>query len=93
VNQSDISYVNSEEGEVDVEAAYLNSGGKGDPNSQQHNHHLNHHHPGGIFNQSGRQSSIAQDKSPIMKPFIPPLNLNKVNNPISQAANLGQQQP
>jgi len=66
-NQSEISYQNSDEEELrpDVEAAYLSGGGG-------HQHHLM-----GVLSET---SSIAQDKSPLQKPFIPPLNLNVINS-------------
>lgn len=68
-NQSEISYQNSDDEELrpDVEAAYLSGGGGGHQ----------HHHLMGVLSET---SSIAQDKSPLQKPFIPPLNLNVINS-------------
>lgn len=65
-NQSDISYINSEEAELQ---------GEDGPSSLMHSGNN-----GMVANASERLSSIAQDKSPIIKPFIPPLNLNGLQN-------------
>lgn len=76
-NHSEISYQNSDnEGDIedrhDGEATYL-VGGVGGP----------HHNLAGMISET---SSIAQDKSPLQKPFIPPLNLNGLNNRQQAAA-------
>ena len=87
VDQSGISYQNSDQGDDDemIEGEGMNSefmaGGIPagvDAAFYQINQQFNH------------SSSIAQDKSPLMKPFIPPLNLAGLNNR-QQAARQGQQ--
>ena len=65
-NHSEISYQNSEEeGDDRHDAEAAYLSGGG------------HQRHAGILSDT---SSIAQDKSPLQKPFIPPLNLNGLNN-------------